>query len=72
LGEAKRDGFETSFLFSGHSYQTLAAEAVSARGRVLTTTQVAHIQDAVLPPHDSTLDVNTEDHGSWRQLILQA
>ena len=70
LGEATRDGFETSFSLPGHSYQGLAAEAISARGRVLTTTRVAHIQDAVLPY--STVAVGSEDRGSWRQLILQA
>lgn len=70
LGEATRDGFETSFSLPGHSYQGLAAEAVSAHGRVLTTTRVAHIQDAVLPY--STVIAGSENRGSWRQLILQA
>lgn len=70
LGEATRDGFETSFSLPGHSYQGLAAEAISARGRVLTTTRVAHIQDAVLSY--STVTAGSEDRGSWRQLILQA
>ncbi|KAJ5511410.1 hypothetical protein N7453_003513 [Penicillium expansum] len=70
LGEATRDGFETSFSLPGHIYQRLSAEAVSARGRVLTTTRVAHIQDAVLP-YGSATD-GSEDRGSWRQLILQA
>jgi hypothetical protein len=72
LGEAKRDGFETSFLLKGHSYRTVAADAVSARGRVLTTTRIAHIQDAVLRPHDEIFGVDSEDRGSWRQLALQA
>ncbi|CAI7636795.1 unnamed protein product [Penicillium glandicola] len=70
LGEAKRDGFETSFSFPGHSYQHLAAEAVSVRGRVLTTTRVARIQDSVLP-YDAVI-VEPKDRTSWRQLILQA
>ncbi|KAJ5966686.1 hypothetical protein N7501_002934 [Penicillium viridicatum] len=70
LGEATRDGFETSFSLPGHSYQGLAAEAVSARGRVLTTTRVAHIQSTVLSY--STVTAGSEDRGSWRQLILQA
>ncbi|KAJ5463810.1 hypothetical protein N7475_008754 [Penicillium sp. IBT 31633x] len=69
LGEATRDGFETSFLLAGHSYQNLAAEAVSARGRVLTSTRIAHIQDAVFPPY---APVGSEDRSTWRQLVLQA
>ncbi|KUM58277.1 hypothetical protein ACN42_g8879 [Penicillium freii] len=70
LGEATRDGSETSFSLSGHSYQGLAAEAVSASGRVLTTTRVAHIQNTVLSY--STVTGGSEDRGAWRQLILQA
>lgn len=70
LGEATRDGFEPSFSLPGHSYQGLAAEAISAHGRVLTTTRVAHIQDAALSY--STVTAGSEDRGSWRQLILQA
>ena len=70
LGEAIRDGFETSFSLPGHSYQHLAAEAVSARGRVLTTTRVAHAQNAVLPY--STVIAGYEDRDSWRELIVQA
>lgn len=70
LGEATRDGFETSFSLPGHSYQRLAAEAVSARGRVLTTTRATRVQDAVLP-YGSVI-AGSEDRGSWRELILQA
>lgn len=70
LGEATRDGFETSFSLPGHSYQRLAAEAVSARGRVLTTTRATRVQDAVLP-YGSVI-AGSEDRDSWRELILQA
>jgi hypothetical protein len=70
LGETTRTGFETSFMLAGHSYQRFAAEAVSARGRVLTTTGVVHIQNAVRP-YDSVL-AESEGRGSWTQLILQA
>lgn len=70
LGETTRTGFETSFMLAGHSYQRFAAEAVSARGRVLTTTGVVHIQNAVRP-YDSVL-AESEGRGSWTQLTLQA
>jgi hypothetical protein len=70
LGEATRTGFETSFMLAGHSYQHIAAEAVSTRGHVLTTTRVVHIQNAVLP-YGSVL-AGSEGRGSWTQLILEA
>ncbi|KAJ5817424.1 hypothetical protein N7447_009657 [Penicillium robsamsonii] len=70
LGEATRDGFETSFFLASHSYQRLTAEAVSARGCVLSTTRVTHVQNAVVPP--GTIIAGSDDRSSWRQLILQA
>ncbi|CAG8106138.1 unnamed protein product [Penicillium olsonii] len=54
LGETARDGFETSFSWDGHSYHSLAAEAVSATGRVLRTTRAARVQSAVLPPYEES------------------
>lgn len=70
LGEAARDGFETSFLLASHTCHSLAAEAVSVRGQILTTTRAAHIQAAVLPPGAGAAGV--EDRGKWKQLILQS
>jgi hypothetical protein len=50
VGEAKRQGFETSFFIRGQVVDGVSAVAVAANGRVLTTTGVANIQDEVLPP----------------------
>lgn len=55
LGEAERAGFETSFFLAGHSYVLVAAEAISARGRVLRTTQAVRLQEQVLPPGTEAL-----------------
>jgi hypothetical protein len=70
LGEAKRQGFETSFLFSGHSYLRVAAEAISAHGRVLKTTQAVRLQEQV--SSQGSISVGAVDRDSWRQIVLQA
>ncbi|PGH12235.1 hypothetical protein AJ79_04415 [Helicocarpus griseus UAMH5409] len=54
LGEAKRDGFETSFAIPrGHSVHAVSADAVDSRGRVLVSTGIAKTQDEVLPAGQS-------------------
>lgn len=55
LGETKRDGFETAFFLAGHSYARIAAEAISARGRILRTTQAVRLQEEVRAPGTSAL-----------------
>ena len=70
LGEATRSGFETSLLLSGHTYQQVVAEAVSARGRVLGTTRAARVRDQVLPPQNEVI-VDSPDR-SWKQIVFQA
>lgn len=70
LGEATRTGFETSFMLVSYTYQRFAAEAVSAHGRVMTTTRVIHIQKAVLS-YGCVL-AGSKGRGSWVQFILQA
>lgn len=78
LGQAQRDGFETSFLVAGHAYQHVAAEAVSAQGRLLRTTQVAQTEEEVLPPSSSNAGSSDWDlikdesnvAGTWMQVIF--
>lgn len=53
LGEAKRSGFETSFFVKAGSVDAISANAISASGRVLTSTGVAKLQEEVLPPSPS-------------------
>lgn len=79
LGQAQRDGFETSFLVAGQSYQQVAAEALSAQGRKLTTTRVAQIQEEVLPPASDAGSSNLEstgdgleETGSWMQVVFHS
>ncbi|KAJ5592023.1 uncharacterized protein N7459_002392 [Penicillium hispanicum] len=71
LGEAERSGFETSFFLAGHSLSSVAAEAISSRGRVLRTTQVAHLQEQVLPPGDGAVGMGSAGRELWTQMVLQ-
>ncbi|KAI9935033.1 hypothetical protein ASPWEDRAFT_162051 [Aspergillus wentii DTO 134E9] len=71
LGESKRTGFETSFHLKGHSVDKIAAEAISANGRVLTSTGVARIQEEVLPPVDSTVNSVQVDGMRWLQSVFK-
>jgi hypothetical protein len=50
LGETTRTGFETSLSLAGRTVSAIAAEAVSANGRVLTSTGIAQTQVEILPP----------------------
>lgn len=70
LGEAERDGFETSFFLAGHSYVRVAAEAVSARGRVLRTTQAVGLQAEVLPPGGNAF-VGGDHRAGKAQVVFQ-
>lgn len=70
LGESQRDGFETSFFVKGHAYSHVAAESISARGRVLKATQAVRIHDQVLPPSSGGHVVGSAEHAAWRQSIL--
>jgi hypothetical protein len=72
LGEAKHQGFETSFFLAGHSYSHVAAEAISAHGRVLKTTQAVHLQEQVLPSGYDTFSSGNADRANWKQIVLQA
>lgn len=49
LGEAPRRGFETEFVFRGHEYAQVSAEAVSDTGRILRSTKAVSLQEEVLP-----------------------
>lgn len=69
LGQAERSGFETSFFLAGHLLAYVSAEAISARGRVLRTTQTVRLQDQVLPPGTEAL--GGLDHGSSVQMVFQ-
>lgn len=72
LGEAQRDGFETSFSLTGHSYSQVAAEAISARGSVLRATRAVHLQHQVLPPGSGLFVGGAATRASWRQSVLHA
>lgn len=72
LGETQRQGFETSFFLSDHSYYHVAAEAISAHGRVLKTTHAVRLQEQVLPPGSGALSAGAADRKNWRQVVLQA
>ncbi|KAJ5223145.1 uncharacterized protein N7469_009385 [Penicillium citrinum] len=71
LGEARRDGFETTFLVKNHSYGHIAAEAISARGKVLRATQTVGLQEEVIPGGEAVV-AEYSDRASWRQIILRA
>ncbi|TQB71412.1 hypothetical protein MPDQ_007624 [Monascus purpureus] len=47
---AKGKRFETSLMLKGKVVGAGSADAISADGRVLTSTGVARVQDVVLPP----------------------
>lgn len=70
LGQASRDGFETSFEVTGHSYLTVTAEALSVSGQVLATTRVAQIQQEVQSPSSSVSTANTQSDSSWAQAVF--
>ncbi|KAL4780633.1 ASST-domain-containing protein [Aspergillus varians] len=54
LGEVERKGFETSFFVKDHDLGLVAAEAIGANGRVLTSTAVVKSKAEVLPPSGSS------------------
>ena len=70
LGEARRDGFETEFVVKSHSYGHIAAEAISARGKVLRATQTVGLQDEVIPGGEAVV-ADYSDRASWGQIILR-
>jgi len=49
LGKTKRRGFETAFVVKGGAVEHVAAEAISASGRILTSTGVAVLEDELHP-----------------------
>ncbi|KAL4878930.1 ASST-domain-containing protein [Aspergillus karnatakaensis] len=53
LGEVERKGFETSLSLKGHNVQVVAADAIGANGRVLTSTAAVKTKAEVLPPRGS-------------------
>ncbi|KAL4919533.1 ASST-domain-containing protein [Aspergillus aurantiobrunneus] len=54
LGEVDRKGFETSLLVKEHGLGLVAAEAIGANGRVLTSTAAVKPKAEVLPPGGSS------------------
>jgi hypothetical protein len=54
LGEVERTGFETSLPLKGRRVGAVAAEAVGANGRVLTSTAAVKTKAEVLPPRGSS------------------
>ncbi|KAL2854552.1 ASST-domain-containing protein [Aspergillus pseudodeflectus] len=54
LGEVERTGFETSLPLKGRRLGAVAAEAVGANGRVLTSTAAVKTKAEVLPPRGSS------------------
>ncbi|KAJ5698815.1 hypothetical protein N7462_000820 [Penicillium macrosclerotiorum] len=68
LGETERQGFETSFSWTGHSYSYVAAEAVSDMGHVLKTTSVVPLHNQVLPPGGNNVEA---DKIAWRPVVFQ-
>lgn len=69
LGAVPRRGFETEFLFPGHEYAQISAEAVSHAGRVLRTTKAVSLQEQVWPPVRG--DFGDRSAG-WGQNVLHA
>lgn len=59
LGERRRDGFETSLLLENKVVEAVSADAISADGHVLTSTEIVSIQNEVLPPY--SLHVGEKD-----------
>lgn len=64
LGEARRTGFETAFVVEQSSgpgreqfVTGVAADAVSASGRVLRSTDISAVEEEVLPPVSSSSSV---------------
>ncbi|KAF7586119.1 hypothetical protein BBP40_009432 [Aspergillus hancockii] len=58
LGETKRTGFETSLFLKGRTIHSASAEAVTANGRVLTSTGIAKTKAEILPPNKGS-DLST-------------
>ncbi|KAI9729592.1 MAG: hypothetical protein M1834_006788 [Cirrosporium novae-zelandiae] len=56
LGDATRTGFETSLHIKDRFITAINAEAISADGRVLVTTEIAKLEAEVLPPSTSSHD----------------
>ncbi|KAL5337715.1 ASST-domain-containing protein [Aspergillus crustosus] len=54
LGEVERKGFETSLTIKGHNLKAVAAEAIGANGRVLTSTAAVKTKAEILPPRGSS------------------
>ncbi|KAH6887965.1 ASST-domain-containing protein [Thelonectria olida] len=71
LGEVERTSFETSFFISGAKITSVAAEAVDARGRVLTSTASVSVEAEVLPPKKHDVATPNEDKERELQKPLQ-
>jgi hypothetical protein len=81
LGEVPRDGFETAFHVSGHSYGQIAAEAISGQGKVLRATETVRLREQVVPGQgvgqgqgqgQGAGVAEVPDRASWRQIVLRA
>jgi hypothetical protein len=75
LGETERTSFETSLKIPRQSIGSVVAEAISAQGRVLTSTGVATLQPEVLPPAvkqdaPKSLIVNGEAKSRWAEYMI--
>ncbi|KAL3431200.1 ASST-domain-containing protein [Aspergillus tetrazonus] len=55
LGEVERKGFETSLFVKDHGLGLVTAEAIDAKGRVLTSTVAAESKLETLPPISSSV-----------------
>ncbi|KAL4909332.1 hypothetical protein BDW74DRAFT_146397 [Aspergillus multicolor] len=54
LGEVERKGFETSLFIKDHGIGLVAAEAIGANDRLLTSTAAVKSKTEVLPPNSSS------------------
>lgn len=67
LGDAKRTGFETALSLPGRVIHAVSAEAIDARGRVLTATAAVRTKAEVLPP--KTASVGKHEHGAVQSQV---
>ncbi|PWY75975.1 arylsulfotransferase [Aspergillus eucalypticola CBS 122712] len=67
LGDAKRTGFETALSLPGRVIHAVSAEAIDARGRVLTATAAVRTKAEVLPPKAAS--VGKHEHGAVQSQV---
>lgn len=70
LGEVRRTSFETSLLIAGAKVTSVTAEAIDARGRVLTSTASVGVEAEVLPASAKLDEGVSESNGNEAQKPL--